>query len=50
MPARPKGAPAVIALVLAALFFVDAKGTIVRHFVNFQEMRALEAAAKLALQ
>jgi hypothetical protein len=36
--------------VFPTTFFVDAKGTIVRHFVNFQEMRALEEAARLALQ
>ena len=36
--------------VFPTTFFVDAKGTIVRHFVNFQEMRTLEEAARLALQ
>jgi thiol-disulfide isomerase/thioredoxin len=36
--------------VFPTTFFVDAKGTIVRHFVNFQEKTALDEAARLALQ
>ena len=36
--------------VFPTMFFVDAKGTIVRHFVNFQEKPALEEAVKTALQ
>jgi thiol-disulfide isomerase/thioredoxin len=36
--------------VFPTLFFVDAKGTIVKHFVNQQEKPALEAALRLALQ
>ena len=31
-------------------FFVDRKGTVVKHFVNFQEKAALEAALRLVLQ
>jgi thiol-disulfide isomerase/thioredoxin len=36
--------------VFPTLFFVDAKGTIVKHFVNEQDRPALEAAFRLALQ
>ena len=36
--------------VFPTMFFVDAKGTIVRQFVNQQEQAALEAAARLALE
>jgi thiol-disulfide isomerase/thioredoxin len=36
--------------VYPTLFFVDRKGTIVKHFVNFQEKPTLEAAIKLALE
>jgi thiol-disulfide isomerase/thioredoxin len=36
--------------VYPTLFFVDAKGTIVKQLVSGQEMAALEAAARLALQ
>jgi len=36
--------------VFPTMFFVDAKGTIIEHFVNQQEPSALEAAARLALQ
>ena len=36
--------------VFPTLFFVDRKGTIVKHFVNFQEQAALEQAIKLALE
>lgn len=36
--------------VFPTMFFVDAKGTIVKHFVNQQDKAALEAAAKLALE
>jgi thiol-disulfide isomerase/thioredoxin len=36
--------------VFPTLFFVDRKGTIVKHFVNFQEKAALEQAIQLALQ
>lgn len=36
--------------VFPTLFFVDGKGTIVKHFVNFQDKQALEAAIRLALQ
>lgn len=35
--------------VFPTLFFVDRKGTIVKHLVNFQEKAALEAALKLTL-
>ncbi|HEX9185906.1 MAG TPA: TlpA disulfide reductase family protein [Vicinamibacteria bacterium] len=35
--------------VFPTMFFVDAKGTIVRHFVNFQEKAVLEEAVKAAL-
>ena len=36
--------------VFPTLFFVDAKGTIVKHFVNQQQQAALDAAARLALE
>ena len=36
--------------VFPTLFFVDAKGTIVKHFVNQQDKSSLEAALRLALQ
>ena len=36
--------------VFPTLFFVDKKGTIVKHLVNFHEKAALEAAIKLALE
>ncbi len=36
--------------VFPTLFFVDAKGTIVKHFVNQQEKASLDAAARLALE
>ena len=36
--------------VFPTMFFVDAKGTIVKHFVNQQEKAALDAAARLALE
>jgi len=36
--------------VFPTLFFVDRKGTVVKHFVNFQEKAALEAAVQLTLQ
>ncbi len=36
--------------VFPTMFFVDAKGTIVKHFVNQQEAAALEAALRLALE
>lgn len=36
--------------VFPTMFFVDAKGTIVKHFVNQQEPAALDAAARLALE
>ena len=36
--------------VFPTLFFVDAKGTIVKHFVNQQDQPSLEAALRLALQ
>ena len=36
--------------VFPTLFFVDAKGTIVKHFVNQQDKAALEAAIRLALE
>jgi thiol-disulfide isomerase/thioredoxin len=35
--------------VFPTMFFVDAKGTVVRHFVNFQEKAVLEEAVKAAL-
>ena len=36
--------------VYPTMFFVDRKGTIVRQFVNLQEMPVLQEAARLALQ
>jgi thiol-disulfide isomerase/thioredoxin len=36
--------------VFPTMFLVDKKGTIVKHFVNFQEKAALEQAVKLALE
>jgi len=36
--------------VFPTLFFVDRKGTVVKHFVNFQEKATLEAAVQAALQ
>jgi thiol-disulfide isomerase/thioredoxin len=36
--------------VFPTMFFVDAKGTIVRHFVNQQDKAALEAAVRQALE
>ena len=36
--------------VFPTLFFVDRKGTVVKHFVNFQEKAALEGAIQAALQ
>jgi cytochrome c biogenesis protein CcmG, thiol:disulfide interchange protein DsbE len=36
--------------VFPTMFFVDGKGTVVKHFVNFQEKAALEGAVQLALQ
>jgi thiol-disulfide isomerase/thioredoxin len=36
--------------VFPTMFFVDRKGTIVRHFVNFQPKDALEQATRLALE
>jgi thiol-disulfide isomerase/thioredoxin len=36
--------------VYPTLFFVDRKGVIVKHFVNFQEKTTLEAAVQLALE
>ena len=36
--------------VFPTLFFVDAKGTIVKHFVNQQEPASLDAAVRLALE
>jgi thiol-disulfide isomerase/thioredoxin len=36
--------------VFPTLFFVDRKGTVVKHFVNFQEKAALEGAIQMALQ
>jgi thiol-disulfide isomerase/thioredoxin len=36
--------------VFPTLFFVDRKGTVVRHFVNFQEKATLEEAARVAMQ
>jgi thiol-disulfide isomerase/thioredoxin len=36
--------------VFPTLFLVDRKGTIVKHFVNFQEKAALELAVKLVLE
>lgn len=36
--------------VFPTMFFVDAKGTVVKHFMSFQDQSALEAAVRLALQ
>jgi thiol-disulfide isomerase/thioredoxin len=36
--------------VFPTLFFVDRKGTVVRHFVNFQAKATLEEAARAALE
>jgi thiol-disulfide isomerase/thioredoxin len=36
--------------VFPTLFFVDRKGKVVKHFVNFQEKAALEGAIQTALQ
>ena len=36
--------------VFPTLFFVDGKGTVVRHFVNFQEKATLEEAIRVAMQ
>jgi thiol-disulfide isomerase/thioredoxin len=36
--------------VFPTMFFVDRKGTVVRHFVNFQEKATLEEAARVALE
>jgi len=36
--------------VFPTLFFVDRKGTVVKHFVNFQEKAVLAEAARLAMQ
>jgi hypothetical protein len=36
--------------VFPTIFVVDAKGTIVKHFVNQQEQTTLDAAIRLALQ
>jgi thiol-disulfide isomerase/thioredoxin len=36
--------------VFPTLFFVDRKGTVVKHFVNFQEKAVLVEAARLAMQ
>ena len=36
--------------VFPTMFFVDAKGTIVKHFVNQQDKSSLEAALRLALE
>jgi hypothetical protein len=36
--------------VFPTLFFVDKKGMIVKHLVNFHEKATLEAAIKLALE
>jgi hypothetical protein len=35
--------------VFPTFFFVDAKGTVVKHFVNQQDKTTLEAAVRLAL-
>jgi hypothetical protein len=35
--------------VFPTMFFVDRGGTIVKHFVNFQEMPTLEAAIQQVL-
>ena len=36
--------------VFPTMFFVNRNGTIVRHFVNFQEKEALEEAVRATLQ
>jgi thiol-disulfide isomerase/thioredoxin len=36
--------------VYPTLFFVDRKGTVVKHFVNFQEKATLDAAARQVLE
>jgi hypothetical protein len=36
--------------VFPTLFFVDRRGAIVKHFVNFQDKATLESAIQLALQ
>ncbi len=36
--------------VFPTMFFVDRKGTVVRHFVNFQEKATLEEAIRVAMQ
>jgi thiol-disulfide isomerase/thioredoxin len=36
--------------VFPTMFFVDAKGVVVKHFVNQQDKASLEAAVRLALQ
>jgi thiol-disulfide isomerase/thioredoxin len=36
--------------VFPTMFFVDRRGTVVKHFVNFQEKAALEEALNLALR
>jgi len=36
--------------VFPTLFFVDRKGTVVRHFVNFQEKATLDEAIRVAMQ
>jgi len=36
--------------VFPTMFFVDRKGTVVKHFVNFQEKATLEEAIRVAMQ
>ena len=36
--------------VFPTMFFVDANGVVVKHFVNFQEKEVLEAAVRTAMQ
>ena len=36
--------------VFPTMFFVDRKGTVVRHFVNFQEKATLEEAIRAAMR
>jgi thiol-disulfide isomerase/thioredoxin len=36
--------------VFPTMFFVDRKGTVVRHFVNFQEKATLEGATRVTLE
>ena len=36
--------------VFPTMFFVDANGVVVKHFVNFQEREVLEAAIQTAMQ